>query len=95
MKCNVHAIVPASSFRLVAGEDHLSTYTFNTHTAKHKLCRVCGVQPFYIPRSNPDGIAVTIACITPGTVTQVNVQPFDGHNWDVSYTSSGIAKYSK
>ncbi|ETW08527.1 hypothetical protein H310_01090 [Aphanomyces invadans] len=95
MKRNVHTIVPSSSFRLLAGEEVLTTYTFNTHTAKHKFCRICGVQPFYVPRSNPDGVAVTIACITPGTVTHVDIQQYDGQNWETSYVSSGIAKYSK
>ncbi|KAF0698011.1 Aste57867_11342 [Aphanomyces stellatus] len=94
MKRNVHTIVPAAHFRLVAGADVLTTYTFNTHTAKHKFCRICGVVPFYIPRSNPDGVAITIACIAPGTVGHVDVQTYDGQNWESSYTASGIAKYS-
>lgn len=37
------------------GGDHLTTYTFNTHAAKHTFCKVCGIQSFYTPRSNPDG----------------------------------------
>jgi len=37
------------------GADKLTTYTFNTHQAKHTFCRTCGVQSFYQPRSNPDG----------------------------------------
>lgn len=37
------------------GEDNITTYTFNTHQAKHTFCKTCGVQCFYQPRSNPDG----------------------------------------
>lgn len=37
------------------GSDNLTTYTFNTHAAKHTFCKTCGVQSFYTPRSNPDG----------------------------------------
>lgn len=37
------------------GSENVTTYTFNTHTAKHMFCKICGVQSFYTPRSNPDG----------------------------------------
>ncbi|KDO19094.1 hypothetical protein SPRG_15573 [Saprolegnia parasitica CBS 223.65] len=95
MKKNVHTIVPSAAFRLTAGADKLTTYTFNTHTAKHQFCSVCGVQPFYIPRSNPDGFAITIACIAPGTVQHVEVKRYDGQNWEAQYETADIAKYSK
>ena len=32
-------------------------YRFGTNTARHRFCATCGVQAFYIPRSNPDGVA--------------------------------------
>ncbi|XP_023688850.1 centromere protein V isoform X4 [Paramormyrops kingsleyae] len=54
-KQNHHFIVPSSQFTLLQGLENLTTYTFNTHTAKHTFCRTCGVQSFYTPRSNPDG----------------------------------------
>ncbi|CAM3168866.1 CENP-V/GFA domain-containing protein [Sphingomonas antarctica] len=38
--------VPASDFALTAGEDALTTYTFNKHKLRHRFCRTCGVQPF-------------------------------------------------
>ena len=57
MKRNTHVFVPEARFRLVAGHDRLSCYTFNTHTARHLFCRRCGVCAFYRPRSNPDGYA--------------------------------------
>ena len=55
MKSNLHFVVPSSKFRLIKGSESLQTYTFNTHKAKHMFCKICGVQSFYIPRSNPDG----------------------------------------
>ena len=54
-KQNKHFIVPKSSLTLLSGEQHLTTYVFNTMQAKHMFCKVCGVQSFYQPRSNPDG----------------------------------------
>ena len=47
------------------GHGHITTYTFGSHTAKHTFCSVCGVQSFYHPRSNPDGVAVTLDCLIP------------------------------
>jgi hypothetical protein len=64
MKKNHHFIIPRKDFFLSpASEEHLTEYTFNTKQAKHLFCKNCGVQAHYIPRSNPDGIAVTLACI--------------------------------
>lgn len=57
--------------------------------------RVCGVQSFYIPRSNPDGYGVTIYCIDPGTVKSVEVKTFDGAHWEESFASSKISMLSK
>ena len=31
---------PVSQFKLIQGEDSLTTYTFNTHQAKHLFCKV-------------------------------------------------------
>lgn len=42
------------------GKEFLTTYSFNTKVAKHTFCSVCGVQSFYSPRSNPDGIGKTL-----------------------------------
>ncbi|KAH7730820.1 centromere protein V-like protein [Aphelenchoides avenae] len=55
-KQNHHFIVAKGNFKLLQGEDNLTTYTFNKGIAQHKFCRICGVQSFYIPRSNPDSV---------------------------------------
>lgn len=83
-KQNRHFIVPSSRFKLLKGHDSLTTYTFNTHAAKHIFCKICGVQSFYIPRSNPDGVAVMPHCLNEGTVQKVIVEQFDGKNWEVT-----------
>ncbi|HEX2139379.1 MAG TPA: GFA family protein, partial [Woeseiaceae bacterium] len=51
----LHLIVRASDFRLLQGQSDLVSYTFNSGVAKHLFCRHCGVKPFYVPRSNPNG----------------------------------------
>ncbi len=77
----LHLIVPARNFRLLSSEESLTTYSFNTGVAKHKFCKTCGIKPFYIPRSNPDGIDVNLRCLRtqPRNVTIVD---FDGQNWE-------------
>jgi hypothetical protein len=80
----LHLIVRKDDFRLVSGQDDLSTYQFNTGVAKHFFCSVCGVKSFYIPRSNPDGYSVNARCLDPGTVTSMTVDKFDGRNWEAS-----------
>jgi hypothetical protein len=77
----LHLILPLARFRLVAGEDAITTYTFNTGVAKHTFCRVCGVKPFYTPRSNPDGIDINVNCLdTPPA--ELTIVEFDGRNWE-------------
>lgn len=77
-----HLIVPAADFRLLAGADQLSTYTFNTGVAKHLFCKRCGVKSFYVPRSNPDGYSVNLRCLDAGTIEHVHYEDFDGRNWE-------------
>ncbi len=81
----LHLIVPAERFKLISGADALSTYTFNTGTAKHLFCRICGIKSFYVPRSNPDGYSVNARCLDAGTVESLTVSPLDGQQWEQAY----------
>ena len=78
----LHLIVPADRFTLLSGRDVLSTYTFNTGTAKHHFCPVCGVKSFYVPRSHPDGYSVNARCLDPSKIASMNILPFDGRHWE-------------
>jgi hypothetical protein len=78
----LHLIVPSSRFRLLSGAEQLTRYQFNTGTAKHLFCAICGVKSFYVPRSNPDGYSVNARCLDAGTVSAVRVSAFDGQNWE-------------
>lgn len=82
-----HLIVPKSRFRLLSGEDCLTTYTFNTGVARHTFCRICGVKGFYTPRSNPDGISVNLRCLDQEDFTDIEIRPFDGRNWEANAAS--------
>jgi hypothetical protein len=94
MRRNVHTVVPAARFRLIHGDDALRTYTFGTHAAKHLFCETCGILSFYVPRSNPDGIAVTVHCIDAGSVAHVEVRTFDGRHWEDQIKTSSIVGFS-
>jgi hypothetical protein len=77
----LHLIVPADRFKLKSGREALSTYSFNTHVAKHYFCATCGIKSFYIPRSHPDGVSVNARCIDTDTIESLSVRPFNGREW--------------
>lgn len=79
----LHLIVPLARFNLVRGGESLTTYRFNTGVAQHKFCKVCGIKPFYIPRSNPDGVDVNVRCLSTEP-RSLKVVPFDGRNWEAN-----------
>jgi hypothetical protein len=80
----LHLIVPRDRFELLSGKDDLTTYTFNTQVAQHTFCRVCGVHPFYVPRSDPDMIDVNVRCLDDVDLASISIARFDGRNWEAS-----------
>ena len=99
MKKNDHFIVNSKNFQLDGGQDNITEYTFNTKVAKHKFCSVGGICSFYHPRSNPDGIAVTLSCLDNYheliRQNRVRYNTFDGINWERYIEKSGIDVYSR
>jgi hypothetical protein len=83
----LHLIVPKERFRLLSGAEALATYEFNTRTAKHLFCSICGVKSFYVPRSHPDGYSVNARCLDEGTVEEMSIVRSDGKDWESSYAS--------
>ena len=80
----LHLIVPPERFELISGKDDLTTYEFNTKTAKHTFCKHCGIHPFYVPRSDPDKIDVNARCLDDIDVAELAPKPFDGRNWEAA-----------
>ena len=74
----LHLIVTEAQFELLRGEPVV--YTFGTHTAKHMFCAMCGIHPFYRPRSHPDHWDVNARCLD--TPLAWRVKSFDGANWE-------------
>ena len=59
-----------AGFRLLEGADTLATYRFNTGTAEHHFCTICGIYTHHRRRSNPDQLGINAACLE-------GVSPFD------------------
>ena len=78
----LHLFVSRKKFTLLAGKSDLSTYTFGSGVAQHYFCRHCGIKSFYIPRSHPDGYSINARCLQPESINNLNVEPFDGRNWE-------------
>ena len=81
----LHLTVPKSRFKLLRGSEDLTTYQFNTRTAKHLFCSTCGIKSFYVPRSHPDGFSVNARCLDDGTVKDMVVTPFNGREWEKTH----------
>ena len=72
--CRMRGAVAVTStpeaFRITQGEKMLATYRFNTNTAKHHFCSICGIYTHHKRRSNPNQLGVNAACLE-------GVSPFD------------------
>jgi hypothetical protein len=79
-------------------EQETILYQWGTKTAIRRFCKTCGILPWYRPRSNPDGYAITIHCVdwsssknggtrddsisTSSRPPAISIQTFDGVHWE-------------
>ncbi len=72
--CRMRGAVAVSAnlkdLKILKGEDKLTEYQFNTKTAKHYFCSVCGIYTHHQRRSNPEHFGVNVACLE-------GLSPFD------------------
>ena len=78
----LHLIVAKDRFRLLQGEHKLTSYRFNTGSAEHLFCSICGIKSFYVPRSHPDGYSVNFRCLQPEDFASILTTQFDGRHWE-------------
>lgn len=64
------ASVPLTGLAVVRGQDVLRVYQFNTKTARHYFCSVCGIYTHHQRRSNPNEYGYNVGCLE-------GVNPFD------------------
>lgn len=83
------ASVPLSRLKVVAGEEVLREYQFNTKAARHFFCSVCGIYTHHQRRSNPEEYGFNVGClegVNPFKIT--NVQVNDGINHPADATGA-------
>ncbi len=63
------AVARAGDFRLLAGQDQLTEYLFNTRKNQHFFCRHCGVRAFGVGNDTPVGqmVGVNLGCLDDAT----------------------------
>ena len=70
MRGAVALSAPIGGLTILSGEERLATYRFNTGTAKHHFCSVCGIYTHHQRRSNTNQFGINAACLD-------GVSPFD------------------
>lgn len=59
----ITAAVPLSGIRILQGVDVLSLYQFNTMTARHYFCSICGIYTHHQKRSDPNQYGFNVGCL--------------------------------
>ncbi|MFK7859050.1 MAG: GFA family protein [Granulosicoccus sp.] len=82
------------------GQDKLTLYQFNTNTARHYFCSICGIYTHHQRRSNPSEYGVNVAClegVSPFDFEEVVVNDGVNHPKDKNTESriAGILRFSK
>lgn len=73
--------VPRENLAVVKGKDTLGLYQFNTMTAKHCFCTVCGIYIHHQRRSNPREYSINVGCLDGVDPTKLgDVEVVDGVN---------------
>lgn len=76
--------LPASDFTLIAGEDNLTTYRFNTEMIDHLFCKTCGIESF---ARGSDGkgnemMMINVNCLeNPPAFDRSAIKHWDGANF--------------
>ena len=88
---NWSATIKPQAFRLLAGEDALSDYQFNTHSTHHLFCRHCGIRSFgrgYVEQIGGHHVSVQLASLDNATPEELIAAPVkyangrDNRWWD-------------
>jgi len=77
----VAASAELSDIKFVKGEEFIAEYQFNTMTARHYFCKICGIYTHHQRRSDPRQYGFNVAClegINPLKLAQIPT--YDGVN---------------
>lgn len=70
MRGAVIAFAELKGLTILAGEESLTEYQFNTNAARHYFCGTCGIYTHHQRRFDPGQYAINVACLD-------GVSPFD------------------
>ncbi len=99
MRGAVAATARLDGIQFLKGEDVLTLYQFNTKTAKHYFCSVCGIYTHHQRRSNPNQFGINVSClegVSPFDFQEVVVDDGVNHPSDTASESlvAGILRFS-
>jgi len=78
----VLTFAPRSALNVLRGEENLSTYTFNTHSIRHRFCATCGSATFG-EGQQPGGepmVAINVRCLDTVELSDIKPAPFNGRD---------------
>jgi len=81
------ASVKLHQLTIIKGQDKLSRYQFNTHTAEHFFCSFCGIYTHHQRRSDPSEYGYNVGCleeVNPYELMEVPVNDGINHPSDLS-----------
>lgn len=79
----VMAKIPQAALKVLAGEDALACYEWNTRRAKHYFCSRCGIYVFHRKRAAPDHFGVNVFCLEGFDAASLPVRATDGINMTI------------
>jgi hypothetical protein len=71
---------PLDGVRVTKGADKLTVYQFNTMTAKHWFCSVCGIYTHHQRRIDPNEIGVNAGILEGVDIREIDWKWTDGVN---------------
>jgi hypothetical protein len=80
MRGAVAVSAAADDLEVVAGQDSLAAYRFNTGVAVHHFCMRCGIYTHHVRRSIPDQLGINVACLGVSPFDFAAVTVLDGQN---------------
>lgn len=63
MRGAIAASVSLDGLKITKGQDKLTLYQFNTKTARHFFCSICGIYTHHQRRSKPNEYGFNVACL--------------------------------
>ncbi len=101
--CRMRGAIAVSAklggIRFIEGKNKLTSYRFNTGTAQHFFCSVCGIYTHHQRRSKPDEYGINAAClegVSPFDFAEVKVLDGENHPADTgTWHQAGTLIYRK